>query len=111
MTKITESKLTITGQSGAGYEFGLYTMDTQFNNVGGIYVFTKRSVSGNHTYIYCGRTQDFPSRFSDHHKSDEIEANGANCIGVMVVSDHDRRVEIETDILQGNNFVCNEVLN
>lgn len=42
---------------------------------------------------------------------EEIEANGANCIGVMVVGDKNKRVEIETDILEGNNFICNEVLN
>jgi hypothetical protein len=42
MAKLTETKYTLTGESGKKYKFEIYSMDTKFSAVGGIYVFTKR---------------------------------------------------------------------
>lgn len=114
MAKLTESKFTITGKSGNVYEFNIYDMETIYNNVGGIYIFTKRTINNNnfsHDLIYCGKTDDLSTRFNNHHKVGCIKKNEANCICVKKVTSEEERTYIEEDILQGNNFKCNEVLN
>ena len=115
MTKLTEIKITFKGESGKKYSFESFSLDTEFNKVGGIYIFTRRYKKTNENYyheqIYCGKTEDLSTRFNNHHKEDCIKNNNANCICVISVSSEDDRTEIETDILKGNNFTCNEVLN
>ena len=50
------------GKSGKKYLFNIYELNTSFNSVGGIYVFTKRIAkqagSGTHTVIYIGKTEN-----------------------------------------------------
>lgn len=114
MAKLTESKFTITGKSGNVYEFYIYDMDTVFKDVGGIYIFTKRTSNNDkfsHDLIYCGKTDDLSTRFNNHHKEDCVKKNEANCICVKTVTSEKERTNIEEDILLGNNFKCNEVLN
>lgn len=114
MTKVTENKLTITGKSKKTYKFIIYTFDTEFKAVGGIYIFTRRHKDRDkysHNFIYCGNTDDLSTRFDNHHKAACIERNNANCLCVMSVSTEEERTAIEKDILEGNDFTCNEVLN
>lgn len=114
MGKVTENKLTVTGKSGQVYEFNIYGLDTEFNEVGGIYIFTRRYRNRDkysHNFIYCGKTENLSTRFNNHHKADCIKRNNANCICVMRVDSDEERSKIETDILKGNEFTCNEVLN
>lgn len=115
MSKVTTTQFTITGKSGTIYSFDIYTTDTKFKAIGGIYIFTKRFQGTDqkfyHVIIYCGKAEDLSTRFNDHHKQDCIDKNKANCICIKSVSTETERIEIETDILNGNNFKCNEVLN
>ena len=115
MPQLTESTFTVKGKSKKEYKFEVYSLDTHFNSVGGIYIFSERvkdaSDNFSHKMKYCGKTEDLSTRFNNHHKSDCTKKNGANCIGIKSVSTEKERTEIETDILLGNNFTCNEVLN
>jgi|TARA_B110000285_G_scaffold137233_1_gene153741 hypothetical protein len=114
MGKLTENTYSLTGKSGKKYTFGIYSMDTTFSSVGGIYVFTKRTKSGesfSHSNKYIGKTNDLSTRFDNHHKEDCIIENNANCLCVMRVDSEDDRTEYETDLLLGNNTTCNEVNN
>jgi hypothetical protein len=115
MTKVTESKFEIKGKSGKTYEFDIFKLDTSFNPIGGIYIFTRRykrlDSKYYHELIYCGKTNDLSTRFDNHHKKDCIEKNKANCVCVKSVSSEQERTNIEQDILLGNNFKCNEILN
>lgn len=114
MEKITEKTITFTGKSGKEYTFSIYKMDTEFDAIGGIYIFTNRHIENGkyvHAPIYCGKTGDLSERFDNHHKADCIKKNKANCLCFMRVDLETRRTEIETDILKGNDFICNEVLN
>jgi len=114
MSKLTETKLTITGISKKVYQFIIYPIDTKFYPVGGVYIFTKRDKRGyqyHHELIYCGKTKDLSTRFDHHHKEDDINEHDANCICVMRVNTEKERTLIEEDILANNNFVCNEILN
>ena len=103
-------KITIEGISNKKYEFEVYDLNTKFNAVGGVYVFTKL-LNSIHTPIYCGQTNDLATRFDNHHKLFCIKANGANRICVKGIDCEKERTEIETDILKKYNFACNEVLN
>lgn len=115
MAKITNATLTINGISGKKYSFNIYSLDTKFAPIGGIYIFTKRYQGidsiFNHDYIYCGKTRDFSTRFDNHHKENCIKKNNANCICIKSVATEEERVEIESDILKSCNFKCNEILN
>jgi hypothetical protein len=112
MPKITENKLTITGKSGKLYEFNIYSIDTKFKTVGGIYIFIKRyKYIRNRDLIYCGKTEDLSNRFYNHHKEDDIVEENPDYICVMRVNTDEERTSIEKDILKGNNFTCNEMLN
>lgn len=42
MTKLTENNITFKGKSGKEYKFGIYSLDTEFRAVGGVYIFTRR---------------------------------------------------------------------
>jgi len=114
MSKVTENTYIIKGKSGTKHEFNIYTLDTSFRDVGGIYVFTRRTKSNGHFYhsnVYIGKTNDFSSRFENHHKKDCITKFNANCICVIQVDSENKRTEIETDLLLGNNTFCNEINN
>lgn len=116
MGKLTDAIYTATGKSGRKYNFGIYSMDTNFKAVGGIYIFTKREMGRDgkyaHTTVYCGRTEDLSARFNNHHKADDIREKGANCLCVLGVSTENVRTEIERDILgcTDNSFPCNDLL-
>lgn len=114
MGKLTKNKYTLKGESGKEYSFEIYSLDNDFKEVGGIYMFTKRTKSGDnysHYNKYIGKTNDLSTRFDNHHKEECIENNKANCICIMLVDSEDDRTEIETDLLLGNNTTCNEINN
>lgn len=114
MPKLTESKYSLVGKSGKKYTFGIYSLDTNFRSIGGIYVFTRREKSSNtysHSNKYIGKTNDLSKRFKNHHKEKCIMANHANCLCVMSVNLEEDREAIETDLLLGNTTSCNEINN
>ncbi len=116
MSKVTEAQLTVTGKSRKEYKFNIYTLDTKFVKAGAIYIFTKRIKQStgdnyNHDFVYCGKTEDLSTRFDNHHKEDCIKKNNANCICILQVETEKERTTIEEDILKGNNFRCNDMLN
>ena len=66
--------VTFTGASGNTYEFIAYSLDTSFNNIGAVYVFTSRfeSDQGRYQYrpLYIGKTSELADRISGHEKRD-----------------------------------------
>ena len=114
MGKLTENTYSLSGKSGEKYTFGIYSLDTNFSPVGGVYIFTRRTKSGNsfsHTNVYIGKTNDLSVRFNNLHKEDCIIKNKANCICAMKVDEEKERDIIETDLLLNNSTPCNEVNN
>ena len=47
MSKVTKDYLEVTGKSKIVYKFEIYTLDTEFNAVGGVYIFTQRTMNKN----------------------------------------------------------------
>lgn len=74
--KLSNYQLQIYGKSNKKYIFDIFSLDTQFKPVGGIYIFTQRIASQTipeHKLIYCGKTNDLSKRFDNHHKEDCIK--------------------------------------
>ena len=110
MAKIADADFE--GLSGSKYGFEVYPFSQAFNEVGAVYIVTKRSLksdgSGSHEFIYIGQTGDLPGRFDDHHKSACFKKHGANCICVLLSRDESRRFQIETDLCRNHNTPCND---
>lgn len=98
----------IKGKSGQEYTFSVYDINANLGNKGGVYIFGKHTIPNNIKLIYCGKTHDFSERFERHHKKDEILKHHPNILGILHEEKENMRVKIETDILEGNNFLCND---
>lgn len=109
MAKITNA--TFKGEKGS-YIFEVYSLDTSFNAIGAVYIFTKRTVNadgkGTHVLIYIGETDSLKQRIPNHEKWSCVKKNGANCICVHRDDDEDSRLTKETDLRAGNSTPCND---
>lgn len=107
MSKLTESKLPLKGESGNSYEFGIYTTDHDFNeNSGGVYVFSKRERNGEsavHTILYIGKAIKFNQRLNSHEKWEKAAKLGANCICIFAVQKETEMLSIEEDLIKGQS--------
>lgn len=82
----------------------MYSLDTTFKSLPGVYIFLK---SSNNNPVYVGETGDLSSRFDDHHKAAAIRNLGADRIGVLVEQNDAQRLAIERDLLTNYNWPCN----
>lgn len=117
------NKVTILkGKSGKKYTFSLFSFDNfeelsdELNEEkGALYLFTKRNLKNGkyvHDYIYLGETSDISTRYGNHHKRRCIMSYGSNCIGFFFTDkDEDDRKAMENDILEANDFPCNDINN
>ncbi len=114
--KTTMSKIenvTFIGDSGSEYTFASYPKGTVFNDVGGVYVFTKqyrdRQSVIRYAPLYIGQTESFSDRLTEsHEKWDCAEENGYNTVCVYVDQDEESRLSIERDLLKNYRTPCNE---
>jgi hypothetical protein len=109
MSKIAEARFS--GKYG-GYDFEVYSLDTTFNPVGAVYIFSKRTADpsgkGTHDFIYIGQTDSLASRIPSHEKWPCINRNGANCICVHRDDNEQSRLDKETDLRAQNRTPCND---
>lgn len=87
MSKIADA--TFSGESGS-YEFEVYSINTPFNAVGAVYIFTKRTVDpsgrGTHAFLYIGQTESLADRIPNHEKWPCLKRNGTTasaCIATI----------------------------
>jgi predicted GIY-YIG superfamily endonuclease len=110
MAKIAD--YTVAGKSGQKYTFEVYAFDSSWGEVAVVYLVTKRTKKpdggGSHAHIYVGQTDNLKERFGSHHKADCFTSHGANCLCVLQESSEERRLAIESDILDGGNWPCND---
>ena len=104
--------ITFTGVSGARYQFDVYPFGASFKDIGVIYVITNRHPNErggySHHRIYIGQTEDLSERFDNHHKYDCFVRENANCICVFGLDSEDRRLDIESDLLDNYSPPCND---
>ena len=98
--------VTFTGSSSEKYDFTAYTTDTAFNEVGAVYIFTKRENS-RYTPLYIGQTDNLKERIPNHEKWPCVRRNGVNSICVLSDSSQSSRLQTESDLLDKRNPPCN----
>ena len=104
--------LTLTGASGATYDFTVYSHDTTFKeNVDCVYYVSKRTLKpdggGTHTKIYIGETDDLNERLSNHHKQMCFDRHGYNAISVHREASSSARLKKESDLIAALDPPCN----
>ena len=103
---------TFPGASGKNYDFEVYSTDTNFNNVGAVYIFSKRTVNqagkGTHDLLYIGETEKLGNRIANHEKWRFVRGYGVNAICVHVDTAENSRLAKETDLCRANNTPCNK---
>ena len=83
-----------------GYEFRVYSPDTKWNDVGGLYIFAKRNQLGKWITLYAGQTGSFRDRLSGHERWAEAERQGATHIHARVEEDENLRILIEAKLIK-----------
>lgn len=109
MSKIADAEFK--GKTGI-YSFQVYPLETTFNSVGAVYIFTKRTVDasgkGTHKLIYIGQTDSLADRIPSHEKWPCIQRNNANCICIHRDDNATSRLSKEADLLAAEKPPCNE---
>ena len=98
------------GRSGARYQFHAWPLDTQFSTVAGVYLVTRRTfddptftTKATHQPLVIGHTDNLAEALiSRSQRAKLVAQSGANCICVLAEKNAERRVEIETDLIEGN---------
>ena len=76
--------VTFYGASGTEYDFIAYTTDTTFNDVGAVYIFTKRNLYSDGSYkytpLYIGQTNSLSDRIPSHEEWPCVRKHGVNSI-------------------------------
>lgn len=96
------------GKSGERYRFQAWPVETKFKEIGGVYVVTRRTyedrtfpTKAGHHPLAIGQTANLAALLSKSERTTLI-GRGANCICVYPIADEARRLEIEKDLIDGN---------
>jgi hypothetical protein len=99
------------GKSGERYRFQAWPMDTKFKAMGGVYIITKRAcenrtfpTKASHQPLAIGQTADLAASLVTSGERSKLTEQGANCICVCAVAEEARRLEIEKDLIEGNQW-------
>lgn len=92
------------GVSGHQYIFQVYPIETEFKDIGGIYIFTRREINARgsvmHNLLYIGQTLSLPIRLNRlHHKWEGVLRNRGNCVCVYSEQNNRNRDKIESDLI------------
>lgn len=98
------------GKSGQRYCFQAWPLDTKFKPMGGgIYIVTQREcldrtfpTKASHRCLAIGQTANLAAAALTKAELSKLTAQGANCICVHAVTGEARRLEIEKDLVDGN---------
>ena len=109
MAKITTA--TFNGKTGK-YNFDVFPVETSFNAVGAVYIFTHLKVNpdgkGTHTLLYIGETESLKERIPNHEKWPCVKREDVNCICIHRDDNSTSRHAKEADLIAGNNTPCND---
>ena len=104
------SIITFKGKSGERYRFQAWPIDAKFKAIAGVFVVTRRAcenrtfpTKASHHALAVGQTASLDSAITRAERTKLIE-QGANCICVYAAADEARRMEIETDLVDGNQW-------
>ena len=96
-----------TGASGKTYEYEIFLIGINWNDVAGNYIFAKQSSPGRWESIYIGETESFKDRLPNHNELPCIRRNGGTHIHAHVNSNSRARLDEEADLLASGKTPCN----
>ncbi len=96
-----------TGLSGKKYEYSIYAMDSNWNDVPGNYIFAKETPPNRWQAVYIGETESFKDRIPNHNELPCIRRNGGTHVHAHTNRDRQNRLDEEADLLANNHTPCN----
>jgi hypothetical protein len=98
---------TLTGKSGAQYQFAIFPRHTRFQNKGGVYVMGKALEGRRYAFCFVGHAGDLSVRPFNKDKTACFSRFGADHIFVIEEFDANRRAQIAEDLIQAYAPSCN----
>jgi len=92
------------------YEFNVYTKAANWNDTGGIYIFTGKNAQGLWVPLYIGKADSFQSRMSSHERWDEAARAGATHVHARGVAQEATRAAVEAELIQAYQPKLNTLL-
>jgi excinuclease UvrABC nuclease subunit len=93
-----------------GYEFDVCKQTANWNDVGGIYIFTGLNQQGRWRAFYIGQAQSLKDRIPDHERWDEAVQLGATHVHARAVSQEATRDTVEAELIAAYQPALNEQL-
>jgi hypothetical protein len=99
------------GQSGNGYQYMVYPIDTALPSAPGNYIYAKQSEDRQWIPLYIAQTRDMHQRLEGHDKLQDATENGATHIHVNLSSGSQAaRCSEEHDLILRWKPPCNEAV-
>ena len=92
------------------YDFTVYTKEANWNNTGGIYIFTGKNPQGLWVPLYIGKADNFQSRLVSHERWDESIRAGATHVRARGVAQEATREAIEAELIRNYQPKLNTLL-
>ena len=96
-----------TGASGEKYEYEIYQIGTNWNDVPGNYIFARESSPRTWQALYIGETESFKDRLPHHNELPCITRHEGTHIHVHINRDSQARLKEEKDLLDNMSTLCN----
>lgn len=81
------------------YDFGVFTHDASWNDVGGVYIFAGPINMNRWSALYIGQTDSFRSRIPGHEQWPPAQRAGATHVHATVVHQASERERIERELI------------
>src|SRR5215213_412432 len=92
------------------YNFEVYPMNVQFNEVPAVYVISKRKIDrhgrGHHFLVCIGQTESLVEDIKKHKRGKCVKQLQANTVSVILEDDEQKRVEVENDLKSAHAIPC-----
>jgi excinuclease UvrABC nuclease subunit len=84
----------------ANKEFHVLSMNENWSNAAGVYIFCGVNLSGQWVPLYMGKTESFQSRLPNHDRWAEAVQLGATHVHARVVENQFERDRLEEQLIQ-----------
>src|SRR5512143_3412561 len=91
---------TLTGKSGAQYEFSIFPRTITFQAKGGVYVMGKELGGQQFSFVYVGQADDLSVRALKADKTECLNRAGVDHIFMIEEPDAKRRAQIVDDLVR-----------
>ena len=103
--------LTLKGSSKKKYIFDVYSYPSEFEKFSCVYCISKRELNSDNKFVhdifYVGKTEDISTILSKHPQEECFLKNNANCISLYKLESEPEMAEVEKDLKNQYNPICN----